>query len=36
MALERDLTKGNLSTTLLLFALPYIAANFMQPTSVNL
>lgn len=30
MALERDLTKGNLSTTLLLFALPYIAANFMQ------
>lgn len=30
MATERDLTKGNLSITLLTFALPFIAANFMQ------
>lgn len=30
MAIERDLTKGNLVTTLLTFALPYIAANFLQ------
>ena len=30
MAQEKDLTQGNLITTLLTFALPYIGANFMQ------
>lgn len=30
MAEQKDLTQGNLSKTLLLFALPYIAANFLQ------
>lgn len=30
MQAEKDLTKGNLTQTLLMFALPYIAANFMQ------
>lgn len=28
--MEKDLTKGNLVTTLLMFALPFIGANFMQ------
>ena len=30
MNAEKDLTKGNLTLTLLTFALPYIAANLMQ------
>ena len=30
MAEEKDLTQGNLTKTLLLFALPYIGANFLQ------
>lgn len=30
MAEEKDLTKGNLLSTLLMFALPYIGANFLQ------
>lgn len=30
MTVEKDLTKGNLIKTLLLFALPYIGANFLQ------
>ncbi|MCD7739786.1 MAG: MATE family efflux transporter [Candidatus Gastranaerophilales bacterium] len=30
MGIQRDLTKGNLVYTLLMFALPYVAANFMQ------
>ena len=30
MATEKDLTQGNLVTTLLMFALPYIGANFLQ------
>ena len=30
MPQEKDLTQGNLVTTLLTFAMPYIAANFMQ------
>lgn len=30
MAEEKDLTKGNLVITLLMFALPYIGANFIQ------
>lgn len=30
MAIEKDLTKGNLVSTLLMFALPYILANFFQ------
>ena len=30
MAEQKDLTQGNLITTLLLFALPYVGANFMQ------
>ncbi len=30
MAGQRDLTRGNLITTLLSFALPYIGANFLQ------
>ena len=30
MAEQRDLTQGNLITTLLSFALPYIGANFLQ------
>ncbi len=30
MTTEKDLTKGNLVTTLLTFALPYIGANFLQ------
>lgn len=30
MATEKDLTQGNLVTTLLMFALPYVGANFLQ------
>ena len=30
MSSEKDLTQGNLITTLLMFALPYIGANFLQ------
>ena len=30
MAEQQDLTQGNLVKTLLLFALPYIGANFLQ------
>ena len=30
MAQEKDLTQGNLTSTLLMFALPYIGANFLQ------
>ncbi|MBQ8636092.1 MATE family efflux transporter, partial [bacterium] len=30
MAQEKDLTQGNLVSTLLMFALPYIGANFLQ------
>ena len=30
MAEEKDLTQGDLTKTLLLFALPYIGANFLQ------
>ncbi len=30
MLIQRDLTKGNLVSVLLIFALPYVAANFMQ------
>ena len=30
MSAEKDLTQGNITKTLLSFALPYIAANFIQ------
>ena len=30
MSSEKDLTQGNLITTLLMFALPYVGANFLQ------
>lgn len=30
MTAEKDLTQGNLVTTLLMFALPYVGANFLQ------
>ncbi len=30
MAVQNDLTKGNLITTMLMFALPYVGANFLQ------
>ncbi len=30
MSVQKDLTQGNLITTLLMFALPYVAANFLQ------
>ena len=32
MPQEKDLTQGNLISTLLLFAFPYIIANFLQVT----